>query len=329
MYVANTNRYDNTIYNRCGRSGLVLPRISLGMWQNFGKNADYDTMKDIILAAFDHGITYFDLANNYGPDPGQAEINFGKIFNENLKPYRDEIIIATKAGYEMWPGPYGGRGGSRKYLTASLDQSLKRMGIDYVDIFYHHCLDPDTPLKETALCMSDIVRQGKSLYIGMSNYDGKKMHRMYHKCDDYNVPFVVNQNRYNILDRQVEYNSLKKECFSKHKGLVAFSPLAQGRLSDKFRNGIPESSRLYGKPDYCKRIGLDDAQLQYISSLCEIADKRGETLSQMAIQWLLKKGVTSVLVGVRNKEQLLENLAALDKPELSDEEMRLIDSCAV
>lgn len=174
MYVANTNRYDNTIYNRCGRSGLVLPRISLGMWQNFGKNADYDTMKDIILTAFDHGITYFDLANNYGPDPGQAEINFGKIFNENLKPYRDEIIIATKAGYEMWPGPYGGRGGSRKYLTASLDQSLKRMGIDYVDIFYHHCLDPDTPLKETALCMSDIVRQGKSLYIGMSNYDGKK-----------------------------------------------------------------------------------------------------------------------------------------------------------
>ena len=208
MYVANTNRYDNTIYNRCGRSGLVLPRISLGMWQNFGKNADYDTMKDIILTAFDHGITYFDLANNYGPDPGQAEINFGKIFNENLKPYRDEIIIATKAGYEMWPGPYGGRGGSRKYLTASLDQSLKRMGIDYVDIFYHHCLDPDTPLKETALCMSDIVRQGKSLYIGMSNYDGKKMHRMYHKCDDYNVPFVVNQNRYNILDRQVEYKSV-------------------------------------------------------------------------------------------------------------------------
>lgn len=325
MYAADKARYDNAVYNRCGDSGLVLPRISLGLWQNFGKDADYDTMKDIILTAFDNGITYFDLANNYGPDPGQAEMNFGRIFNENLRPYRDEIIIATKAGYEMWQGPYGGRGGSRKYLTASLDQSLKRMGLDYVDIFYHHCPDPNTSLKETALCMSDIVRQGKALYIGMSNYDGKRMHRMHHKCDDYNVPFVVNQNRYNILDRLVEQNGLKKECAAKEKGLVAFSPLAQGRLSSKFKNGIPKDSRLYGREDYFKHIGLDEMQLNYISALCDFAEERGETLSQLAVQWLLKKGVTSVLVGVRNKNQLLENLAALDKPELSDKEMRLID----
>ena len=328
MYKADKNRYNIQKYNRCGRSGLVLPQISLGFWQNFGADADYDTMKDIVLTAFDHGVTYFDLANNYGPEPGRAEINFGRIFKENLKPPRDEIIIATKAGYEMWDGPYGGRGGSRKYLIASLDQSLQRMGLDYVDIFYHHCMTPETGLKETALCMSDIVRQGKSLYVGMSNYDGKTMHRMHHKCHDFNVPFVVNQNRYNILDRQIEKNDLKKECHDKHKGLVAFSPLAQGRLSDKFRHGVPEDSRLYGREDYCKSIGLDDSQLEYIMALYDISQSRDETLSQMAIQWLLQKGVTSVLVGARNKTQLLENLDALNKPPISHDDMKRIDKYA-
>ena len=217
---------------------------------------------------------------------------------------------------------------SRKYLIASLDQSLQRMGLDYVDIFYHHCMTPETGLKETALCMSDIVRQGKSLYVGMSNYDGKTMHRMHHKCHDFNVPFVVNQNRYNILDRQIEKNDLKKECHDKHKGLVAFSPLAQGRLSDKFRHGVPEDSRLYGREDYCKSIGLDDSQLEYIMALYDISQSRDETLSQMAIQWLLQKGVTSVLVGARNKTQLLENLDALNKPPISHDDMKRIDKYA-
>ena len=325
MYTPDEKRYENMKYNRCGESGLMLPEISLGLWQNFGRDADYDEMKDIILTAFDMGITHFDLANNYGPEPGDAERNFGKIFAENLKPYRDELIISTKAGYEMWDGPYGGRGGSRKYLTASLNQSLERMGLDYVDIFYHHCMTPETPLEETALCMSDIIRQGKALYAGISNYDGKRMHKMHHRCDDFNVPFIINQNRYNILDRSIEENGLKKQSEKKKKGIIAFSPLAQGRLSDKFANGIPKESRLYGREDYCKGIGLDEKQLSQIKELCNIAKERGETLSQMAIGWLLAKGVTSVLIGVRTKAQLLENLDALNKPMLTEEELEKID----
>lgn len=320
MYKADENRYNSMQYNYCP-NGLALPKISVGLWQNFGKDADYDEIKDIILTAFDKGVTHFDLANNYGPDPGDAEINFGKIFAENLKPYRDEIIISTKAGYEMWDGPYGGRGGTRKYLIASLNQSLKRMGLDYVDIFYHHCMTPETPLKETALCMSDIVRQGKALYIGMSNYDGKHMHKMHHKCDDYNVPFIINQNRYSIFDRTVEHNDLKKESNDKKKALIAFSPLAQGQLSDKFIKGVPENSRLYGRENYWAHVGLNDKRLEQIKLLGKLAEERGETLSQLAIQWLLQQGVTSVLVGVRTKEQLLENLAALDKSPLTDDEM--------
>lgn len=326
MYTAAHKRYDDMQYNYCGKSGLALPKISVGLWQNFGKNNDYDTMKDIILTAFDNGITHFDLANNYGPDPGQAEINFGRIFAENLKPYRDEIIISTKAGYEMWDGPYGGKGGSRKYLTASLNQSLQRMGLDYVDIFYHHCMAPETPLSETALCMSDIVRSGKALYIGMSNYNGRAMHKMHHRCDDYNVPYIINQNRYSILDREIEHNGLKSQSAKKGKGLIAFSPLAQGRLSDKFKHGIPEDSRLYNCTDeYRQHIGMTDKQLEQITMLYELSQHRGETLSQMAIQWLLKKGVTSVLVGVKTKEQLLENLGTLSKTPLNDKEMDKIE----
>lgn len=322
MYIANENRYDKMTYSYCGESGLALPKISVGLWQNFGINDDYDTMKDIILTAFDHGITHFDLANNYGPEPGRAEINFGKIFKENLKPYRDELIISTKAGYEMWQGPYGGRGGTRKYLMASLDQSLKRMGLDYVDIFYHHCMTPETPLKETALCLADIVRQGKALYVGISNYDGHHMHKMHHKCDDYNAPFIINQNRYSIFDRTIEKNDLIKEAHDKHKGIIVFSPLAQGQLSDKYENGIPENSRLYGNEKLQKHVGYDVARPHQIKELCNMAHKRGQTLSQMAIQWLAQnENITSVLVGVHSKEQLLENLKALELPPLTKAEL--------
>ena len=326
MYKANSDRYSKMPYNYCGESGLQLPKISVGLWQNFGKDADYDEMKDIILTAFDNGITHFDLANNYGPEPGRAEINFGKIFRENLKPYRDELIISTKAGYEMWEGPYGGRGGTRKYLTASLDQSLKRMGLDYVDIFYHHCMTPETPLKETALCMSDITRRGKALYIGLSNYNGETMHKMHHKCDDYNVPFIINQNRYSIFDRTIENNELKKAAVKNGKGIIAFSPLAQGQLSDKYANGIPENARLYNNEKLQKHVGYTDSRPQQIKALYELAKERGQTLSQMAIQWILKDSdITSVLIGVHSKKQLLENIEALKFPPLLDEEIKQID----
>lgn len=326
MYKANDKRYEKMQYAKCGDSGLYLPKISVGLWQNFGIDNDYDTMKSIILTAFDSGITHFDLANNYGPEPGRAEINFGRIFSENLKPYRDELIISTKAGYEMWSGPYGGRGGSRKYLTASLDQSLKRMGLDYVDIFYHHCMTPETPLEETVLCMSDIIRQGKALYAGISNYDGKTMHRMNHKCSDYDVPLIINQNRYSILDRTIEKNSLKKEAHDRHKGIIAFSPLAQGQLSDKFENGIPENSRLYNNKSLQERTGYNEQRAVRIKQLCDMAHRRGETLSQMAIQWLLSDDdITSVLIGVRSEEQLNENLKALELAPLTKDELKQID----
>lgn len=316
-------------YNLCGESGLRLPCISLGLWQNFGDNADYDEMKDIILTAFDMGITHFDLANNYGPAPGAAEINFGKIFRENLKPYRDELVISTKAGYEMWDGPYGGRGGSRKYLTASLDQSLKRTGLDYFDIFYHHCLTPETPLEETALCLADLTRAGKTLYVGVSNYDGKKMHKMHHRCDDFNAPFIVVQNRYSIFDRTVESNSLKKEAKSKGKGLVAFSPLAQGQLTDKLANGIVESSRLFNNKALQEKVGYNEKRQSQIAQLYNLAQSRGQTLSQLAVEWLWQwGGVASVLIGVHSKKQLIENLGALKCEPLTKNEITQINAIA-
>lgn len=325
MYEANPKRYDEMKYNYCGESGLKLPALSVGLWQNFGVNDDYDSMKEIILTAFDNGVTHFDLANNYGPEPGRAEINFGKIFKENLKPHRDEIIISTKAGYEMWQGPYGGRGGTRKYLMASLDQSLNRMGLDYVDIFYHHCMTPDTPLDETALCLSDIVRQGKSLYVGISNYNGKKMHKMHHKCDDYNAPFIINQNRYSIFDREIERNELKKTAVKKGKGIIAFSPLAQGLLSNKYANGIPKNTRLYGNKRLEEKLNYDTRAPQ-VKKLYDFAHDKGMTLSQLAIKWVLKDSdITSVLVGVHSKEQLLENLNALKFDDLTAGELKEID----
>lgn len=326
MYEANPKRYDNMIYNYCGESGLQLPALSIGLWQNFGIKDDYEVMKDIILTAFDNGVTHFDLANNYGPEPGRAEINFGKIFKENLKPHRDELIISTKAGYEMWQGPYGGRGGTRKYLIASLDQSLKRMGLDYVDIFYHHCMTPETPLKETALCLSDIVRQGKALYAGISNYDGHTMHKMHHRCDDYNVPFIINQNRYSIFDRTIEKNDLKTEAVSKKKGIIAFSPLAQGLLSDKYAQGIPENTRLYNNKALEEKLGYNAKKAFQVKQLADMAHKKDMTLSQLAIKWLLKDNdITSVLVGVHSKAQLLENINALKCPDLTNADLIQID----
>lgn len=326
MYKANEKRYDEMTYNYCGKSGLQLPALSVGLWQNFGINDDYEVMKDIILTAFDNGITHFDLANNYGPEPGRAEINFGKIFKENLKPHRDELIISTKAGYEMWQGPYGGRGGTRKYLIASLDQSLKRLGLEYVDIFYHHCMTPETPLKETALCLSDIIRQGKALYAGISNYDGHTMHKMHHKCDDYNVPFIINQNRYSIFDRTIEDNDLISEAKSKKKGIIAFSPLAQGLLSDKYADGIPENTRLYNNKALETKLGYDEKKAFQVKQLADMAHKKGMTLSQMAIKWLLSNNsITSVLVGVHSKKQLLENLSALKCSDLTKTDLIQID----
>lgn len=326
MYKASEKRYDDMIYNYCGESGLQLPVLSVGLWQNFGIKDDYEVMKDIILTAFDNGITHFDLANNYGPEPGRAEINFGKIFKENLKPHRDELIISTKAGYEMWQGPYGGRGGTRKYLIASLDQSLKRMGLEYVDIFYHHCMTPETPLKETALCLSDIIRQGKALYAGISNYDGHTMHKMHHRCDDYNVPFIINQNRYSIFDRTIEENDLKSEAVSKKKGIIAFSPLAQGLLSDKYADGIPENTRLYNNKPLEEKLGYDSKKAFQVKQLADMAHKKGMTLSQMAIKWILKDDdITSVLVGVHSKEQLMENINALKFPDLTKADLTQIN----
>lgn len=326
MYEPNPKRYDDMIYNYCGESGLQLPALSVGLWQNFGIKDDYEVMKDIILTAFDNGITHFDLANNYGPEPGRAEINFGKIFKENLKPHRDELIISTKAGYEMWQGPYGGRGGTRKYLIASLDQSLKRMGLEYVDIFYHHCMTPETPLKETALCLSDIIRQGKALYAGISNYDGHTMHKMHHRCDDYNVPFIINQNRYSIFDRTIEENDLKSEAVSKKKGIIAFSPLAQGLLSDKYADGIPENTRLYNNKPLEEKLGYDSKKAFQVKQLADMAHKKGMTLSQMAIKWILKDDdITSVLVGVHSKEQLMENINALKFPDLTKADLTQIN----
>lgn len=328
MYTADEKRYEKIPYNYCGDSGLALPAISVGLWKNFGNDANYDEMKDIILTAFDMGVTHFDLANNYGrPEPGSAEKNFGRIIKENLLPYRDELVISTKAGYEMWPGPYGGIGGSRKYLISSLDQSLKRMGLDYVDIFYHHCMTPETPLEETATAIYDIIRQGKALYAGISNYDGKNMNKMYSLFKELNVPFIINQNRYSIFDRTVEKNGLKTEAKAKKKGIIAFSPLAQGTLSDKYANGIPENSRLYNDPATQEKVGYNENRQVQIKKLYDIAHESGKTLSQLAIQWLLQYGgVTSVLVGVHSKAQLLENLGALNCSSLTEEEIKLINS---
>ena len=295
MYKASEERYNSMPYYRCGNSGLKLPGVSLGLWHNFGKTATHANMKDMLFTAFDNGITHFDLANNYGPEPGRAEINFGKILKEDLLHYRDEMIISTKAGYLMWDGPYGDWG-SRKYLLASLDQSLKRMGLEYVDIFYHHRMDPETPLEETMGALAYAVSSGKALYVGLSNYNGETLERATAILNDLKCPFIINQNRYSIFDRTIENNGLKETSERLGKGIIAFSPLAQGLLTNRYLNGVPEDSRVRTDGRFLKESILTEEKLSQITRLNELAAQRGQTLAEMALAWVLKDGViTSVL----------------------------------
>ncbi len=330
MFVANEKRYDEMVYNRLGNSGLKLPAVSLGFWHNFGGNALYSNMKNLCFTAFDNGITHFDLANNYGPEPGEAESNFGRILREELKPYRDEMIISTKAGYEMWPGPYGDRNGSRKYLIASLDQSLKRMGLDYVDIFYHHCPDFETPLSETMGALAQIVKNGKALYVGLSNYDGERLGYACKILDELKCPFVINQNRYSIFDRTIEDNGLKDTAARLGKGIIAFSPLAQGMLTNRYLNGIPDDSRIAKDNRFLKAADITEKRLAQIRALSEIADKRGQTLAEMALSWVLKDGiVNSVLIGASKPSQIVENIKAINNTYFSEEELKEIDKISL
>ena len=306
MYTPAKERYNIMEYNRCGRSGLLLPKISLGLWHNFGDASDYENMRQLCFTAFDNGITQFDLANNYGPAYGSAEKNFGRILKEDLMPYRDELIITTKAGFDMWEGPYG-NWGSRKYLLASLDQSLKRMGLDYVDIFYHHRMDPETPLEETMGALATAVCQGKALYVGLSNYDGETLEQAAAILKDLKCPFVINQNCYSIFDRTVEKNGLKDMTGNLKKGLITFSPLAQGQLTDRYLNGIPEDSRIRKDGRFLKESILTAERMEQIRKLNELAAQRGEKLADMALAWLLqKKEVTSVLIGASKTQQILK-----------------------
>ena len=325
MYTPAKERYNIMEYNRCGRSGLLLPKISLGLWHNFGDASDYENMRQLCFTAFDNGITQFDLANNYGPAYGSAEKNFGRILKEDLMPYRDELIITTKAGFDMWEGPYG-NWGSRKYLLASLDQSLKRMGLDYVDIFYHHRLDPETPLEETMGALATAVCQGKALYVGLSNYDGETLEQAAAILKDLKCPFVINQNCYSIFDRTVEKNGLKDMTGNLKKGLITFSPLAQGQLTDRYLNGIPEDSRIRKDGRFLKESILTAERMEQIRKLNELAAQRGEKLADMALAWLLqKKEVTSVLIGASKTQQILDNIKAIHSAPFTEEELQKID----
>ena len=325
MYQADNNRYNSMTYNRCGNSGLKLPAVSLGLWHNFGDTGSYENMKEMCFTAFDNGITQFDLANNYGPAPGSAERNFGKILKEELMPYRDEMIITTKAGFDMWEGPYG-IGGSKKYLIASLDQSLKRMGLDYVYIFYHHCPDNETPLEETMNALAQIVRSGKALYVGLSNYDGPRFEKAAAILEDLNCPFIINQNCYNIFDRTIENNGLKDASAKADKGIIAFSPLAQGMLTDRYLNGIPTDSRIKTDGRFLTEKALTKKRLNQIKALNELAKERGQSLAEMALAWILRDGiVTSVLIGASRPEQILKNIKALNNTHFTKEEQAKIE----
>ncbi len=324
-YLATAGRYDNMTYRRCGNSGLQLPLISLGLWQNFSDNDPFSRSRAILRAAFDAGITHFDLANNYGPPPGSAEENFGKIFQKDFKPYRDEMIIATKAGYDMWPGPYGDHG-SRKYMLASLDQSLLRMSLDYVDIFYSHRPDPLTPVEETMLALDHAVRQGKALYAGISNYNAQQSKEAIAVLKQLNTPFVIHQAKYSMFERWVE-DGLLNVLEESGAGCIAFSPLAQGLLTDKYLHGIPEGSRASKTNTSLRPDLLTARRLEMVNRLNQLASHRGQKLSQMALAWLLKdRRVTSVLIGASGITQLTDNLKALDSVPFSDEEIQQIDN---
>ena len=324
-YVAYEKRYDSMQYNKCGESGLKLPAVSLGLWHNFGDNADYENMCKMCFTAFDNGITHFDLANNYGPEAGSAERNFGKILNEHLKSYRDEMVISTKAGYYMWQGPYGDLG-SRKYLIASLDQSLKRMNVDYVDIFYHHRMDKDTPLYETMWALDQIVKSGKALYVGLSNYDGKTMKEASDILRELRCPFVINQNRYSIFDRTPEQNGIIDAAVTEKKGMIIFSPLAQGLLTERYLKGIPDDSRVKTDGRFLKEDSVSADYIEKAIRLNKIAKERGQTLAQMALSWVYaKEGVTSVLIGASKPQQIKENIGMANNSTFTKEELELID----
>ena len=327
MYQADEKRYETMKYHRCGASGLMLPELSLGLWHNFGDTGVYENMKQMCFTAFDNGITHFDLANNYGPQPGSAEENFGKILREEFSAYRDELIVSTKAGYDMWPGPYG-NWGSRKYLIASLDQSLKRMNLDYVDIFYHHRPDPETPLEETMGALDSIVKSGKALYVGLSNYDGPTMAKAERILDELHVPFVINQNRYSILDRSVENNGLLKQTYASGKGLICFSPLAQGMLTDRYLKDMPADSRAVKDGRFLHEDQVLETR-PLLNQLNEIAAGYDMKLSELAIAWLLNKPeVTTVLIGASKPEQIISNLKAAEKQAhtvMTDDELQKIE----
>ncbi|WP_242086672.1 aldo/keto reductase [Aestuariivivens sediminis] len=322
-YQPDKNRYDTMTYNRTGKSGVLLPSISLGLWHNFGFNDSYDNARDVLHCAFDLGITHFDLANNYGPPPGSAEEQFGKILRSDFKSYRDELFIATKAGYLMWEGPYG-EWGSRKYLISSLDQSLKRMGMDYVDVFYHHRPDPNTPLEETMGALADIVRQGKALYVAISNYNPEDTQKAAEILKRLNVPFILNQVRYSMFDRWVE-DGLLHTLEANGIGGIAFSPLAQGMLTDRYLNGIPKDSRAGGNSIFLN-ADVVHSTIEKVKQLNTIAQHRGQKLSQMAIAWILRQPqIASVLIGASSTSQLKENVKALDHLEFNTEELKHID----
>ncbi|MBS8273676.1 aldo/keto reductase [Thalassospira tepidiphila] len=326
QWMANPDRYNDENWNRCGRSGLLLPKITLGLWQNFGGVDVYETQRAMIRRAFDRGVFHFDLANNYGPPPGSAEENFGKVLSQDLKSHRDELIISTKAGYRMWPGPFG-EWGSRKYLISSLDQSLKRMGLDYVDIFYSHRVDPNTPLAETMGALDQIVRSGKALYVGISSYSPEMTREAHAILKDMGTPCVIHQPSYSMVNRWVE-DGLLDTLSELGMGCIAFSPLAQGLLTNKYLNGVPEDSRAALEGSFQPGM-LSDENLDRVRALNEIAKRRGQTLAQMAIAWVLRRPeVTSALIGARHVQQLDNSLDALDNLEFSAEELTEIDKYA-
>lgn len=325
MYQADEKRYEEMKYNRCGASGLQLPAVSLGLWHNFGSNGNFDNMQDMCHTAFDHGITHFDLANNYGPVPGSAEENFGRILAKGLGRYRDELIISTKAGYDMWPGPYG-NWGSKKYLVASLDQSLKRMGLDYVDIFYHHRPDPNTPLEETVRALDGIVRSGKALYVGISNYNKEQTIAAAELFKELGTPFIINQRKYSMFVRDIEKDGLKDYAAAHGIGIIIFSPLAQGLLTDRYLHGIPEDSRVRTDGRFLKEAAIVEETLKKVRALNDLAAQRGQTLAQMALSWILRDGdITSVLIGASKPSQILDNIGIVHATAFSEEERRRIE----
>ncbi|MBA4347589.1 MAG: L-glyceraldehyde 3-phosphate reductase [Clostridiales bacterium] len=325
-YIANENRYGEMSYRNSGKSGLKLPLLSLGLWHNFGTNDDYQNMKSMCFAAFDRGVTHFDIANNYGPVAGSAETNFGRILREELSAYRDEMIISTKAGYTMWPGPYGDWG-SRKYLLASLDQSLKRMGLPYVDIFYHHRMDRNTPLEESMMALDTAVKSGRALYAGLSNYDSVTARTAAAILKDLRCPFVINQVRYSIFDRHIETDALERTAEDVGFGIICFSPLAQGLLTDRYLGGIPENSRIGKGGPFLRREQLTEEKIGQIRALNEIARSRGQSLSELALSWVLRSPqVTSVLIGASSPEQIIQNLGILHAPAFTAEELANINA---